>query len=363
MKKNLIIYFSKLSIGGMEKSLIEFLKNSHLKDNYNITLYLGYVIEKSYLEEAKKYAKVNVICKGKWNLVGKIKSYLIMQLTAFKYRLKSPNYDCAICYTHHHKILAKLTRLSSKNNIIFMHTDLVKSRDPKTLRKLMNDLKFEKFKKIVCVSERAKDSFLELKPECKNKVFIINNYINGKDVIEKSKEKVDDYEFKGITFINMSRHSEINKQVSFLIEAAKKLNAENYKFNVLLVGDGVSHKSYLELIKKYDLKNVQAIGSRLNPYKYLKRSSALVLSSKYEGYGMVLDEARALNVPIITTDAGNGEVIAKEGYGILVESTIDGIYKGMKEFLDKGFKAKKFDYMSFNNKITEMIDKVVKDGK
>ena len=361
MKKKLIIYFSKLSIGGMEKSLIEFLKNSHLKDNYDITLYLGYVIENAYLEEALRYADVKVVCKGKWNLFGKIKTYISMQLRALKYRFKGPNYDCAICYTHHHKILAKLTRLSSKNNIIFVHTDLVKSRDQKTLTKLMNDLKFEKFKKIVCVSETALNSFLELRPECKDKVYIINNYINGENVIEKAKEEVDDYEFKGITFINMSRHSEVNKQVSFLIEAAKRLNVENYKFNVLLVGDGVNHNDYLKLIEKYELKNVKAIGSRLNPYKYLKRSSALVLASKYEGYGMVLDEARALNVPIITTDAGNGETIANEGYGILVDSTIDGIYSGMKHFLDKGFKAKKFDYVSFNNKITEAIDMVVKE--
>ena len=57
----------------MEKSLIEFLKNSHLKDNYDITLYLGYVIENAYLEEALRYADVKVVCKGKWNLFGKIK--------------------------------------------------------------------------------------------------------------------------------------------------------------------------------------------------------------------------------------------------------------------------------------------------
>ena len=188
MKKNLIIYFSKLSIGGMEKSLIELLKNSNLTKNYNVTLYLGYVIEKSYLEEAKKHADVKLICKGKWNLFGKIKTYIKMQLTILKYRFKRPNYDCAICFTHNHKILSTLTRLSSKNNIIFIHSDLIKSRDTKTRNKLMKNLKFEKFKKIVCVSNRVKDSFLKLRPNYNGKIYVINNYINGKNIIENSKE-------------------------------------------------------------------------------------------------------------------------------------------------------------------------------
>ncbi len=361
MKKELIIYFSKFSIGGMERSLVEFIKNSNLHKNYNITLYVGYSLENSYLEETKKYANVKLICKGNWNTFNKIKTYLTMELRYIKYLIKKPKYEVSICYPHQHRILAKLARVSSKNNIIFIHADLINSRDSKTLNKLLTKIKFEQFAKIACVSSRAKESFLQAVPNYKGKVYVINNYINGEYILAKSTEKIEDYEFKNRTFINISRQVEKTKQISMIIEATKKLNQENYKFNILLIGNGPDHNYYKELINKYNLTNIDLIGSRLNPYKYLKKSDALILTSKSEGYGMVLDEARVLNIPIITTNVGDAEKIINEGYGFLAENNVDGIYTCMKAFLDKGFHTKEFDYKKFNENITNKIDEMVSD--
>ena len=362
MKKNLIIYFSKFSIGGMERSLVEFLKNSNLSKNYNVTLFVGYSLENSYLEEAKKYANIKLICKGKWNILAKLKTFLVLELTYLKYLIKKPNYDVSICYPHQHKILAKLARISSKNNIIFIHADLVNSRNECERNKLLKKIKFNKFAKVACVSEKAKESFLTLIPNYKGKIYVINNYVNGEYIKEKSNEIIDDYEFKNKTFINISRQVDKTKQISLILEATKRLNQENYKFNVLLIGNGIDHNNYKEFIKNNNLTNVDLIGSRLNPYKYLKKSSCLLLTSKSEGYGMVLDEARVLNVPIISTDVGNANIVINEGYGLITESSIEGIYKCMKEFLDNGLPIKKFDYNKFNQNITNKIDEMVSDN-
>lgn len=361
MKKELIIYFSKFSVGGMERSLVEFLKNSNLNKNYNITVYVGYSLENSYLEEARKYANIELICKGKWNLLAKIKTFIAMEFKYIKYLIKKPNYDVSICYPHQHKILAKLARISSKNNIIFIHADLVNSRNEVEREKLLNKIKFEKFAKIACVSEKAKESFLTLRPNYKGKIYVINNYANGEYIISKSNEVIDDFEFKNKTFINISRQVEKTKQISMIIEAAKKLVEENYKFDVLLLGNGPDHNYYKELIDKYNLKNIYPIGTRLNPYKYLKKADCLLLTSKFEGYGMVLDEARILNVPIISTNVGNASNIIKEGYGILADNNIEGIYNSMKEFLDKGIAKKEFNYKEFNQNITDKINEMVSD--
>ena len=359
-KKKLIIYFSKLSIGGMEKALVDFIKMSNLRKNYEVTLYIGYVLEKSYLEELNKYVDVHVVCKGKWNVVGKILTYFKMQLDYWKLKMGKKKYDCAICYTHHHHILSKLTRVSSDNSICFVHTDLLKSRTKEELNKLKKNLAFDKFAKIICVSYCAKDAFMQIYPNYSGKVVVANNYINGQDLIAKGKEKVDDYTFNKTTFINIARHLDYHKHISYIIEAANKLK-NDYDFQVLLVGDGVDHGMYEELIKKYQLDNVVTLlGSKVNPYKYLSKSDAFVFSSQFEGYGIVLDEARVLNVPIITTDVADAKMIINDGYGILCENSIDGVYSGMKEFLEKGFPKKKFDYNRFNDKITKTIDEIVR---
>ena len=314
-----------------------------------------------YLDEIKKYVSVKVICPFKWNLFGKIVTYLKMNFDCFRMLFKK-KYDCAICYTHHHGILAKLTRVSSNNNICFVHTDLLKSRTKVELDKLKKKVCFDKFKKIICVSHCAKDAFLKIYPNYNGKVVVANNYINGEDIILKSQEEINDYEFDNITFINIARHLEFHKQVSLIIEAAKLLKKDKYHFKVLLLGDGPDHLMYQELIDKYKLNDViTLLGSRVNPYKYLKKSSAFVFSSKFEGYGIVLDESRVLGVPLITTDVADSKIIIDEGYGILCDNDINGIYVGMKKFLDDGFESKKFSYKKFNNNVTKTIDEIVKE--
>jgi len=362
-KKSLIIYFSKLSIGGMERALIEFIKKSNLKKNYNITLYLGYVVELSYLKEVSKYANVKLVIKGKWNLFNKIVAYIKMNLECLRLSFLKNKYDCSICYTHHHGILSKLARRASNNNICFVHTDLLKSRSNDELNALKNKVKFDKFKKIICVSHCAKESFKKIYPDYKGRIVVANNYINGEDIISKSKEKVDDFSFdEKVCFINIARHLEFHKQISLIIEASLMLKKDNYDFKVLLLGDGPDHENYCDLIKKYNLENnVILLGSRVNPYKYLKKSSAFVFSSKFEGYGIVLDEARVLGIPLITTDVADSKMITLDGYGILCDNNANGIYRGMKKYLDEGFIPRKFDYKKFNDNITKVIDNIVKE--
>ena len=200
-------------------------------------------------------------------------------------------------------------------------------------------------------------------PNYSGKVVVANNYIAGEDIINKSKLKVNDIKKENIiTFINVSRHDDMHKKVSRIIEATKKLNDEKYKFRVILVGDGADHDKYIDMIKENNTKNIILTGSKKNPFPYYNISDAFVFSSAYEGYGIVLNEARVLNIPIITTDVADAKLITDEGYGILCENSENGIYEGMKEFLDKGYKIKeKFDYKKFNKKITNTLSKIIKE--
>ena len=362
LRKKAIIYMPKLSVGGMEQSLINFLNMSDLKEKCDVELYLGYSIERKYLDSVPKKVKIDLMCKGNWNTFNKLITCFKMLLTYFNLLINPYKYDISICYAYQHGILSKLTRLSSKNNIIFIHNDLLKCRTSEELKKLKRNVSFDKFRKVVCVSDGAKKSFLNIYPNYSGKIMTINNYINGEKILSLSNEEVKDIKkSKNITFINVGRHEEKAKKITRIIESSNKLLKEGYNFRVILIGDGKDHDIYKDLISKYNLdEKILLLGKKVNPYPYYKYSDCFILSSEYEGYGLVLDEARILNIPIISTDVADSSKIMKEGYGILCENSTKGIYNGMKEFLDNGYRLKKhFDYKKFNEEITNKINEFI----
>jgi glycosyltransferase involved in cell wall biosynthesis len=66
--------------------------------------------------------------------------------------------------------------------------------------------------------------------------------------------------------------------------------------------------------------DVAFLGYRINPYPFMKRASAFVLSSRHEAFGIVLVEAMALGTPVVSTDCPSGptEILKGGEYGALV---------------------------------------------
>lgn len=359
-KKSLLIILPKLSIGGMEKAAINLINIGKLNEKYDLTLFLVYRGENNYCYLLPKDIKLKVMCPSKWNYFGKIIAAIKLLLYGVYFKFKK--YDIAVSYSHQHKILAKLARTASHNNICFIHSNIEMSRNEKQLKKLLSNLKYENFKKLICVSDNGQQTLKRLIN--RNDIHSVNNLFDGDNILEKSKESIDDYQFdKNIpTFINVGRHDESVKKLSRIIEAMKKLNEQGYKYNVLFIGDGESHEQYKSLKKEYNLYNLSIIGARKNPYKYYKYSSACVLSSKSEGYPVVFLECMMLNIPILTTDVSDARKDIEGKYGIVVENNDNSIYEAMKRFLDHPFDIqKKFDYKKYNEDIITKLTNIFEE--
>jgi glycosyltransferase involved in cell wall biosynthesis len=66
--------------------------------------------------------------------------------------------------------------------------------------------------------------------------------------------------------------------------------------------------------------DVELRGYVQNPYAYMSHAAVFVLSSLYEGFGIVLVEALACGCPVVSTDCPSGpaEILDDGRYGILV---------------------------------------------
>jgi glycosyltransferase involved in cell wall biosynthesis len=90
---------------------------------------------------------------------------------------------------------------------------------------------------------------------------------------------------------------------------------------LFILGQGELEAPLREQIARLGLSDsVVLCGFQKNPWKYIARADAFVLTSRYEGFGNVLIEAMACGVPVVATSSpGTKEIVTAGTDGLLVE--------------------------------------------
>ena len=385
MKKILFSAFS-LDVGGIETALLTLLK--YLVKDYDITL----VLEKRqgvFLEDLPKDIKVITFTPSsiKFSLIRKVVNFFKQLSFKLKYKNK---FDFSADFATYSMPASFVARTASKNNAIWIHNNYMNfyDNDIQQYRKFFKSLKIQEFKKIVFVSNLDKKVFVAQFPELTKLTTVCNNLIDYEKIYKLANEKIPDEDLEKIfgedypniklnklakketekqskketkvpIFINVGRHDEKQKQISRILDATEKLNKNGFKFKVLLVGKGTNTKDYEQLIKERKLDNIIMLGAKKNPYPYFKISDCFLLSSQFEGYPVVFVESEILGLPIITTDVSDSKKDIDGKFGQVVENSAKGVYRGMKNFLEKGIKTDKFDPEKFNEEIIEKVKKIM----
>lgn len=112
------------------------------------------------------------------------------------------------------------------------------------------------------------------------------------------------------------------KGIDLLIHAFKSFSRVNEEWNLVIAGDGPMKKEIRAMIKKYKLKQrIQLIGLTDNVQKYYLESSVYLLTSRWEGWGLVIIEAFEMGLPVIAFDISPINLLISNGLdGIAVEA-------------------------------------------
>lgn len=96
------------------------------------------------------------------------------------------------------------------------------------------------------------------------------------------------------------------KDYPTLIKAFKTVHHETGA-KLLVLGEGEERASMERLIQTEGLADsISMPGFVENPFSFMKRADVFVLSSKWEGFGLVLAEAMALGTPVVSTNCPGG---------------------------------------------------------
>ncbi|MGB3343722.1 MAG: glycosyltransferase [Aequorivita sp.] len=331
MKTKLLFIYGPLGGGGAERVLIDILNNLD-KSKYDADLCL-IVNQGILLSEVPSNITIIPLWKSynsyyklayrlsKWG----ISDYLFKRVLSKKLKKK---YDVEISFLE--GMPAKLHGMtkSSGKKISWVHCDLYNFPYEKQLYSKGDDLKtYNSMDRIVCVSKDALGAFSKRFPDCKTPIEVIYNPIDISKILKKSHQEIEVNNKHSLTVITVGRLT-LQKRIDRIIRLAKRMKLEQENIHFQIIGDGELKEELLLLRKKLDVEDyVSFKGFVNNPYPYIADADIMLLPSGYEGFGLVVCEAMALGIPVISTKtAGPTEIIDNNRYGLLCNHDDHSIY-------------------------------------
>lgn len=182
--------------------------------------------------------------------------------------------------------------------------------------------KLFRYAEIVAVSQGVADDFASHFPHLRNNISTIYNPVISNTLMARLSQPLDHPWFKagGPPVLVAAGRLQPAKGFDVLIDAFARV-VKATPARLLILGEGPDRHALATRIAADELQDVcELAGYRQNPYPYMARCNAFVLSSRFEGLPTVLIEALAAGARVIATDCPSGprEILADGKYGVLV---------------------------------------------
>lgn len=127
------------------------------------------------------------------------------------------------------------------------------------------------------------------------------------------------------------------KGFDLLLESWIQVTQVEPDWMLKIVGEGEDRSQLTEIIEYYGLGNsVELVGNTNNISKYYKQAEIFCLSSRFEGFGMVLIEALAFGLPIVSFDCevGPSEILEDTGSILVPQNDTDSLALSLIELMN-----------------------------
>ena len=369
-------------MGGLEKVQIEYINFLVKQEKYQIKI----VIENDNGKDnaLEKYINSNVTYLKNYNYILEIKnlrenrkkslwSRIKYNLAITKEKKYADNkflqiykeYKPDIVIDFDSSLTKIIDKLNSSKNLVWIHSSIKNWKKKKSKIDRFVD-RISKYSKIICICKEMKEDLINLKNELKNKVDFLYNPIDFDRIKKLSNEDFSEEDKKLLKdkfLLSIARLDCVPKDFETLFKAYEIAKKNGYDGKLYIIRDGPD-KDKVEKLKEANLykEDILLLGRKENLYNWIKKADKLILSSRYEGFAIVLLEGLCLGKNVIASDCKTGpnEILANNR-GLLFKV---GDYSTLAKYIisEKNIEELEFSLEEFErNKIFKKFLKILED--
>ncbi|MEG1633722.1 MAG: glycosyltransferase [Oscillospiraceae bacterium] len=299
--KQIAVFQSDLRVGGIQKALINILNEIDYSD-CQVDLYL---FDRECFFELPQHDNLKVIFMKPWPFLNRMIYFDILRRIARP--VTDKEYDTAVDFnSYRSECSVGAVRVKAKKRVMWIHNDVeIKRRSEWKYKVLWHFFrrKYRFFDEFAAVSPGVVDGFRRCSGIYDKKITAIPNHVDTDEIFRKVAEPVD-FSVDPACY-NLCTMGRICHQKGFdiLMGYMAEVVKARPDMRLWLLGDGPDRAALEKQIAELGLSEVVTLlGNQANPFPYLDKMDGFVLTSRYEGQGIVIWEAKALGLPIFITD-------------------------------------------------------------
>jgi len=336
MKKKILFLIPNLKHGGAEKVLVNLVNNMN-PDKFEITVQTLFD-EGVHREGLKSY--IRYLPGLKKSFRGNTTLLKCFPASFLWKQLVKEHYDIAVSYLEGptSRILSGCTDPDTRR-IAWLHIEL------ETVQKASLGFRnaaeaergYNSFDGIVAVSRNVRECFLK-QLNVRTPISVLYNTNETEQILEKCMEEPNNPDFAPEHQISVCSVAKLTPTKGFdrLLNVHRRLLDEGLRHHIYILGIGEEQASLERQMRDLGIADsVTLLGFHKNPYQYVARCDLYVCSSHREGFSTAVTESLIVGTPVVSTDCSGAKELLGDNneYGIVVENSEEGIYRGMKQML------------------------------